>query len=67
MWQQNYTPVSGSLGLSALVASIPIFVLLYLIGIKRKPAWIAGVSGLVAAVLVAGAVYQMPLNLLFSS
>ena len=67
MWQQNYTPVAGSLGWSALVAAIPIFVLLYLIGIKRKPAWVAGVAGLVGAVAVAAAVYQMPANLLVSS
>ena len=24
MWSQNYTPVNGSLGLSALVAAIPV-------------------------------------------
>jgi lactate permease len=67
MWQQNYTPVAGSLGLSALVASIPIFVLLYLIGIRRKPAWIAGVAGLGGAAVVALLVYQMPAGLVLSS
>ena len=41
MWQHNYTPVAGNLGFSALVAALPIFVLLYLLGIKRKPAWVA--------------------------
>ena len=38
MWSQNYTPVAGSLGLSSLAAAIPIFVLLFLLGVKRKPA-----------------------------
>ena len=56
----NYTPVAGSLGPSALVAGLPIFVLLWLLGVKRKPAWIAGVAGLGAAALVALAVYGMP-------
>jgi hypothetical protein len=28
MWQQNYTPVGDSLGLSTLVAALPIFTLL---------------------------------------
>ena len=60
MWQHNYTPVAGSLGVSALVAGLPIFVLLWLLGVKRKPAWIAGVAGLGAAALVALAVYGMP-------
>jgi L-lactate transport len=60
MWQQNYTPLADSLGLSALVAAIPIFVLLFLLGIKRKPAWMASLSGLAAASLVALSVYGMP-------
>jgi lactate permease len=67
MWQQNYTPVADSLGLSALVAAIPIFVLLVLIGVMRKPAWIAGLAGLGAAILVAALVYGMPIDALFAS
>ena len=38
MWQQNYTPIADSIGLSTVVAAIPIFVLLFLLGVKRKPA-----------------------------
>lgn len=60
MWQQNYTPVAGSLGWSALVAALPIFTLLYLLGVKRKPAWVAALWGLGAAALVALAAYGMP-------
>src|SRR5207247_8844856 len=67
MWQQNYTPIGNSLVLSALVAAVPIFVLLFLIGIRRKPAWIASLAGLGATVVLAVAVYRMPLGLLFSS
>ena len=67
MWTQNYYPLSGNLGLSALVAALPVFVLLYLIGIKRKPAWISALSGLAAAVVVALFVYGMPVGLALNS
>jgi lactate permease len=67
MWSQNYTPVAGSLGLSSLAAAIPIFVLLFLLGVKRKPAWIAALSGLAAAAFVAVAVYGMPVGTLLST
>lgn len=60
MWSHNYTPIAGSLALSSLAAAIPIFVLLFLLGVKRKPAWVAGLFGLGAAAVVAIAVYGMP-------
>ena len=61
MWQQNYTPL-GSLPFSALVAALPIFTLLLLLGILRKPAWVAALSGLAATILVAVFLYGMPLG-----
>ena len=67
MWQQNYTPIAGNLAFSALVAALPIFALLYLLGVKRKPAWMASLSGLAAAALVAAAVYGMPAGQLAGS
>src|SRR5450432_127724 len=67
MWQQNYTPVADSLPVSALVAALPIFVLLVLLGIVRKPAWMASLIGLGAAMVVAVAVYRMPLDKLISA
>jgi L-lactate transport len=67
MWQQNYTPIANNLILSAIVAAVPIFVLLFLIGIRRKPAWIASLAGLGSVVLVALFVYGMPPSLLFQS
>ena len=67
MWQQNYTPIGNSLVLSALVAAVPIFVLLFLIGIRRKPAWIASLAGLGTVVVLAAVVYGMPMGMLFSS
>ena len=67
MWQQNYLPVSDSLSLSTLAASVPILVLLLLIGILRKPAWMAAMAGLLAAIVIAVAVYGMPVGLMASS
>lgn len=64
MWQQNYTPIAESIALSSIAAAVPIFVLLFLLGVLRKPAWIAALSGLAAAAAVALAVYGMPANLL---
>ena len=67
MWQQNYTPVANSLVLSALVAAVPILVLLFLIGIRRKPAWIASLAGLGTTIVLAAAIYRMPGGMLFES
>jgi lactate permease len=67
MWQQNYTPIAGSLFLSALVAALPIVVLLFLIGIFRKPAWMASLAGLTATIVLALGVYGMPFNTLLGS
>ena len=67
MWQQNYTPVADSLGLSALVAALPIFALLFLLGILRKPAWIAGLSGLGTAIVIALFVYGMPAGIMIGA
>jgi lactate permease len=63
MWQHNYHPVGGSLGLSAPIAAIPIVVLFLLLGVWRKPAWMAALSALGSALAVALAVYGMPLQL----
>lgn len=67
MWYQNYTPLAGNLPLSALVAAIPIFVVLLLLGIMRKPAWVASLAGLAGAALVAVLAYGMPLGMMFSA
>lgn len=67
MWQHNYTPLQGSLFWSAVIAALPIFTLLYLLGVKRKPAWIAGLSGLAATILVALFLYRMPVTQVISA
>jgi L-lactate transport len=63
MWRQNYTPTANSIAASALVAAIPVFALLFLLGVKRKPAWMASLLGLGTTILIAVAVYKMPVGM----
>ncbi len=61
-WTQVYTPL-GSLLLSALVASLPIVVLLGLLGLFHVKAHIAALAGLVTSLLIAIFIYGMPWQL----
>jgi len=63
MWRHNYEPVAGSLGASAVVAAVPVFVLFVMLGVLRKPAWMSALAALISALLVALAIYGMPLQL----
>jgi lactate permease len=63
MWQHNYEPVAGSLGLSAVVAAIPIAVLFVMLGVLRKAAWMSAVSALGSALVVSLVAYGMPAQL----
>src|SRR5258705_5939533 len=67
MWQRNYEPVNGSLGLSAGAAAIPIIVVFLMLGVLRTPAWMSALSALASAFVVALAVYGMPVNLALTS
>src|SRR5438552_939448 len=67
MWQQNYEPVGGSLGLSAAVAAIPILVLFVMLGVFRRPAWMAALAALAAAFVLALTAYHMPYPLALMS
>jgi lactate permease len=58
-WPQNYEPLDGLLP-SALVASIPVVVLLALLGIWHVRAHFAALAGLISAALVAILVFKMP-------
>lgn len=59
MWSQVYDPF-GNMLVSALVAAIPVFVLLGAIGLFEIRAHIAAAMGLTAAFLVAVVAYGMP-------
>lgn len=67
MYVQELEPVADSLGLSALVATLPLVIVLVLLGGVRMKAHRAGLIGLLAASLVAWLAYGMPVGQTLSS
>ncbi len=67
MFHQLLYPVANNLFLSFLVGIIPILVVLILLGIVRRPAWQAALAGLIVGLIIAIAVWQMPVGLAFDS
>ena len=62
IWQQTYSLFGQGLCVSALLSVLPIFTLLFLLGVLRKAAWFAGVAGLSVAFALAIAGYGMPVK-----
>jgi L-lactate transport len=59
-WYQTYLLFGHGLGFSVLLAALPILTLLLLLGVLRKPAWFAGMCGLVVTFALATLAYKMP-------
>jgi lactate permease len=66
-WSQNYTPLADSIGLSALVAALPIVTLLALLAFWHARAYLAALAGLLVAAAIAIGVYGMPVTLTLAS
>jgi lactate permease len=66
VWAQPLNPLQA-IGLSALAAAIPIFLLLFLMGGLRKSGYVSAAWALAATCLVAVAVWRMPLKLALAS
>ena len=66
-WTQIYTPVFGNVLLSALVAAIPVIVLLGLLGFGHVKAHWAAILGLLSSLSIAIVVYGMPAKLALAS
>jgi lactate permease len=62
VYRQVYDPLAHSLGISSLVAVLPLLTLFVMLGVLRIRAWLASIIGLAVAVIVAVAVYSMPLG-----
>lgn len=62
-WSQNYAPL-GSVALTALVASLPVVILLVLLGCFHVRAHLAALGALAMAGAIALVVYGMPAGLL---
>ena len=67
MFHQLLTPVEDSLGLSFLVAVLPVLTVLLLLGVLRRPAWQAALAGLVVGLIIAVWPWQMPIGLALHS
>ncbi|HEY3708587.1 MAG TPA: L-lactate permease [Amycolatopsis sp.] len=65
-WIQDYQP-AGGLWFSALLAALPIIVLLVSLGVVKLSAHLSAALALVTAVLVALLLYRMPAGLAFDS
>ncbi len=66
-WNQIYYPVAGNILWSALVAAIPVVVLLGLLAFFHMRAHLAAIIGLASSLLVAIFIYQMPVSLSLAS
>jgi lactate permease len=62
VYRQVYDPLGNSLGLSSIVAVLPLVTLFVLLGVLRVRAWLASVIGLAVALIVAVAFYSMPVG-----
>jgi lactate permease len=61
-YRQVYDPLGNSLGLSSIVAVLPLVTLFVLLGVLRMRAWLASIIGLAVALIVAVAAYSMPVG-----
>jgi lactate permease len=67
MFHQLLTPIDGSLPLSFLVASLPIAIVLVMLGVLGRPAWQASLAGLVVGFVVAVLGWRFPVGLALDS
>jgi lactate permease len=67
MYKQVLDPVSHSLGLTSIFAVLPLLTLFILLGLVRMKAWLASLMTLGVAIIVALAVYSMPVGQTFDS
>lgn len=58
-WTQNYDPL-GFWPLSTAVSALPVFTLFFVLLVLKKRVWVAALSGMVMAVLLAAAIFGMP-------
>jgi len=65
-WAQNYAPL-GNVGVSSLIAVLPVVTLLGLLAFWHVRAQLAALAGLLVALAIAITVYHMPVQLAVSS
>ena len=63
MFHQQAAPLAGSLLLSALVALLPLLTIFVMLGVFKVQAYVAGLSALAVALIVAVTAFKMPIGL----
>ena len=66
-WLHNYSALGGSLGLTAIAVSVPIFYLFWALAVKRMKGHVAGVSTLLLTIVIVVVVYRMPVSVAISA
>ena len=64
---QDYTPFGLNVYVAAIIAAIPVAIILVMLGVVRTKAHWAALAGLVSALLVALLLYGMPLGVALSA
>ena len=67
MFSQLLTPVAGALVPSFVVATLPIVVVLFILGVLRRPAWQASLAGLIVGLTIAIGLWKLPAGLAFAA
>ena len=67
VWRQTYSVFGMGIAGSALVAAIPVIVLLFLLGVMRRPAWMAALCAWAVTAGLACFAYRMPMPLTISA
>jgi lactate permease len=67
VYKQVLDPISGSLGLSSILAALPLIVLFVLLGLVRLKAQWAALAALATAIIVSLAAYSMPAGQAFDA
>ena len=62
-FHQSYQPVFNSLLLSALVAGLPLYVLFYMLAVRRMKAWICAITAMLTAFVLSWLVWKMPFGI----
>lgn len=62
-WSQNYDPLN-LWQLSALVSALPVLTLFFVLLVLKKRVWVAALSGMIMALLLASVVFDMPSSLI---
>jgi lactate permease len=61
-WYQSYSAVNHSLGLTALIVSIPIIYLFWALAVKRMKGHVAGVTTLLLTLIITILAYRIPVS-----